>query len=201
MKLLLTSAGLQNKKVSDFFVSILPQKPKDCSVLMIAYIQNSDEQLYADESKKELADLGISNIHLFNLKEERINSQRHYDVIYVCGGNTFSILDRMRITGVDKFILNSIKNNEVVYFGVSAGSIIAGPNIKTAGWGSEKDKNIIGLKDLTGLGLTNISIFPHFKSHLKQEVDDFKNKVNYPVVELTDDKAVFVQGSEYQIIK
>lgn len=201
MKLLLTSAGLGNKKVLDFFVSILPKTARDCSVLMVAYVQNDNEQFYINESKKELINLGIKNITFFNLKENNFELRNNFDVIYVCGGNTFAILNRMRVIGIDKFITDSVKNNDVIYFGVSAGSIIAGPNIEIAGFGSEGDVNEVNLNDLTGFGLTNISIFPHFKEHLKQEVDDFKSKVDYPILALTDEEAVFVNDSQEQIIK
>ncbi len=200
MKLLLTSAGLKNRKISDFFISILSKEPERCSVIMIAYIQNSDEQFYVDESKKELSDLGIDGVTFFNLKEKMFDDEQHYDVIYVCGGNTFSILDRMRVTGVDRFIWDSAKDKDTVYLGVSAGGIIAGPSIEIAGWGSEGDKNEVDMKNLNGLGLTNQSIFPHFRPELEQEVNDFKRRVNYPVIKLTNDEAAFIQNSKCHLI-
>jgi len=200
MKLLLTSSGLRNKIVSDFFISILGKKPKECSVLIIAYVQNDEEQFYISESKKELLDLGIKNISFLNLKEDVFENQNDFDVIYVCGGNTFAILNRMRILSMDKFIINSI-NKSSVYFGISAGSIIAGPNIEIAGFGSEGDINEIGLKNLSGLNLTNISIFPHYRDDLKSEVDIFRSRADYPVVALKDGEAIFVEDSGYQIIK
>ncbi|MBI2632853.1 MAG: hypothetical protein HYW78_00475 [Parcubacteria group bacterium] len=62
MKLLLTSSGLSNKKVLDFFISLLPREPRNCSALMVAYVQNEEEQSYVDISKKELVDCGIGTI-------------------------------------------------------------------------------------------------------------------------------------------
>lgn len=201
MKLLLTSAGLQNKKVSDFFISVLPKKPSDLSVLMVAFAQNDIEQHYIDESKKELIELGIKNATVFNLKEEKFESERDYDAIYVCGGNTFSILNRIRTVGIDKFIIDAVKNKGTLYIGVSAGSIIAGPSIEIAGWGSEGDKNDIGLTDFTGFGLTDIAVFPHFTLNQKEEVESFKNKVKYPIIELTDEEAVYVENDKTKVIK
>ncbi|MFA5935121.1 MAG: Type 1 glutamine amidotransferase-like domain-containing protein [Candidatus Paceibacterota bacterium] len=201
MKLLLTSAGLSNKKITDFFISKLPKNLNKCSFLIVAYVQDEEEQSYVDYSKKELADLGIKDITYFNLKENEFKGSKKYDVIYVCGGNTFSILNRMRITGIIDFIKNSMKDNKTLYFGISAGSIIAGPNIEVASWGSIGDTNDISLKDLTGLNLTNISIFPHFEDYLEGEVDEFRKKVDYPVVELKDDEALFIEGVKNKIIK
>ena len=201
MKLLLTSAGVRNKKLADFFISILSKKPKDCSALMVVYAQNDQEKFYIDESKKELAELGVGDVDVFNLGENEFADSKSYDVIYVCGGNTFSILDRMRKTGIQKFIKDAVNNNQSLYLGVSAGSIIAGPNIEIAGWGSEGDKNEVDLKDLGGFGFTDISIFPHFKPILKQEVEGFREKVDYPVIEITDGEAVFIQDGKYELIR
>ena len=201
MKLLLTSIGLSNKKITDFFVSLLNKDLKKCSILIVAYVQDKKEQSYVDYSKKELVDLGIKDITYFNLKDNKFKDSKKYDVIYVCGGNTFSILNRMRITGIDSFIKKSMKNNKILYFGISAGSIIAGPNIEIASWGSIGDTNDINLKDLTGLKLTKISVFPHFEDYLNGEVDQFRKKVKYPVVELKDDEGLFVEGIKNKIIK
>jgi peptidase E len=201
MRLLLTSAGLSNKKISDFFVSIIKKDIKQCSVFMIAYIQNNEEEFYLNEAKKQLIDIGIDDIDYFNLKNDKFISSKKYDVVYICGGNTYAILDRIRVTGVDIFLKDSVTNNNSLYLGVSAGSIIAGPDIDIAGWGSIGDTNDIELKNLTGLRFTNISIFPHFEEYLKSEVNEFRKKVEYPVIEITNDEAIFVEGVGYKIIK
>jgi dipeptidase E len=202
MKLLLTSAGLENKKVADFFLSILPKPPEKCSLLMVAYAQDNEEISWVEEGKKELSDLGFTNLHFFNLSEKKFDWQsENFEVIFVFGGGTFDILERMRITGIDKAIKDYVRNRGAVYFGISASSIIAGPDIEIAGWGSDPDENDIGLQDLTGLGLTDIAVFPHFKTQQKDEVEEFRKKVNYPVIGLTDNEAIFVDDTGYKIIR
>jgi len=201
MKLFLTSAGLVNKKLSDFFVSILTKDLRDHSVLMNACDQTPDDSRHTEEARQELNNLGISDIVPFDLKDKIFNNyQREFDIIYVCGGNTFTILDRMKKTGVFDFVKNAVKNNETIYVGVSAGSIIAGQSIEIAGWGSEGDKNEIGLTDFSGLGFTDVAIFPHFYKELKEEVDSFRKKAKYPVVEIADYQAVYVNEKGYEIV-
>jgi dipeptidase E len=163
---------------------------------MVTYAQSKEEQFYVDLSKKELVELGISEIATFNLTNEKFDTTQKFDVIYVCGGNTFAILDRIRVTGLDGYITRFVSDGEGVYVGVSAGSIVAGPSIEIAGWGSEGDENKIGLTDLEGLKLTDVSVYPHFRGELKGEVEEFRKKVSYPVVELTDDEAVFVDDKK-----
>lgn len=202
MRLFLTSTGFESDIVSRYFKSnFLPKDPKDLSFLIISIQDNESDAFYLEKTKSELKKIGVVNIEIFKLKEGTFIGKKEYDVVYVCGGNTFDYLDRIRKTGLDKFIIDSVRSEKSIYVGVSAGSIIAGPNIEIAGCGSEGDENNVNLKDLKGLGLTNISIFPHFKENLKKEVGDFKEKVDYPVIALTDEEAVFVNDSQYQIIK
>ena len=76
--------------------------------------------------------------------------------MYVCGGNTFKILHKLRETRLDVYITKQVEQG-ALYVGVSAGSIIAGPDIEIAGWGSEGDENEVNLQDLEGFNFTDIA--------------------------------------------
>lgn len=193
MKLFLTSTGLENKDISNHFeTSFLPKEPKDLSFLVVSIQDSEQDVFYLEKTLSEIKNIGAQDIDVFKLGSEKFISKKDYDVIYVCGGNTFDYLDRTKKTGLNKFILDFSKKENSVYVGVSAGSIIAGPSIEIAGWGSECDENNIKLLDLDGLGLTNFAIYPHYEDRLKEELDEFKKKVNYPVIELKDDQAVIL---------
>lgn len=210
--LILTSAGLSNQDIKGAFLGLLKKPISEIKVLIVAYAQNSEEEFYVNQTKVELESLGavhinIANMHYdINIGELEIFDKipnTKPDAIYVCGGNTFAILNKLRETGLDNYVVEQVSaqtSTDCIYIGVSAGSIIAGPSIEIAGWGSEADENKIGLADLTGFGLTNISIFPHYHDELKAEVDEFKSKVSYEVVELTNDQAVVIRGEEVELI-
>ncbi len=146
-----------------------------------------------------IIDIGfnIKNIVNFNICRNKSikNLSNDIDVIYLLGGSTYYILDRLRKLGIDKMI-KKFANKGGVFIGISAGSIIAGKDVKIAGWGSEADSNDIGLKDLRGLGLTDIAVFPHYKLKLKNEVKEFREKVDYPVFELRDGEALAIAGNK-----
>jgi peptidase E len=202
MKLLLTSSGLHGGKVADFFLKILPTKPKDCSVLLVSLTRSVGEKWYVNYSKKALLKLGFKKIIWFNLKDKKfVKPQENFDILYVLGGETFVMLKRMRLTGFAKFVKGLEKNKKIIFFGSSASSIIAGPNIAIAAWGSDGETNKAGLKNFTGLGLTKTAIYPHYESKFKQEVEDFKKKVKYPVLALSDGQALFVDGRQQKIIR
>jgi|GEM_PF-182620 peptidase E/uncharacterized LabA/DUF88 family protein len=192
-KLLLTSGGFSNPEVAEILKKEIPKQAEWCKVLMVSYTQNKTEESYVVASKKELEALGFKNIKILNL--DKPTELEPTDVIYVCGGNTYAILKKMRDTGADKFIIDAV-NKGALYIGVSAGSIIAGKNIEIAGWGSEGDPNDVGLTDLSGFGFTDVAVFPHYMIAQKGEVEEFKKKVAYPVVEITDNQVVFVKGKK-----
>lgn len=202
MTLYLTSTGLENEYVSERFKKIILKKDiSNVSFLIISVQDNDSDAFYLQKTKDELNKIGAVDIEVFALGDKPFIPTKEYDVIYVCGGNTFVYLDRIKKTGLDKFIFDSVKGNRSIYVGVSAGSIVTGPDISIASWGSEGDSNDIDLKDLSGLGLTNIVVSPHYRDELKSELDEFKKTYEYQVYELTDDQALRLSYSDIGVLK
>jgi len=202
MTLYLTSTGFENECVAEGFKRVAIKKDiKNISFLVVSVQDNESYTFYFQKTMDELKNIGVSDIDVFKLEDKAFSPLREYDVIYVCGGNTFVYMDRVRKTGLAKFIIDSVKSNRSIYVGVSAGSIIAGPDISIAGWGSEGDSNDINLKNLSGLGLTNIVISPHYREDLKAELDDFKNKYGYQIYELADDQALYLSYADIGALK
>lgn len=196
MKLLLTSTGLTNKNVKDFFISQFDRLDNKTACIVTSG-RNAEEQFYIDGSIKELEYLGIKVIEFNIAKHESFVNFPLYDIYYVCGGNTFYILDRMRKTGVDKILINAVKKGKF-YLGVSAGSIIPGPDIKVAGIG---DPNDVNLEDLMGLKLVPYIITPHYNQKEESDVESFKKKrKDEQVIALTDDQAVFVEDGKMVMV-
>lgn len=80
----------------------------------------------------------------------------HLDAIMVGGGNTFLLLQRLRAFGLLGQIRRAVRSG-LPYVGASAGSNIAGPNIRTT-----NDWNVVGLRNLTALELVPWNINPHY---------------------------------------
>jgi len=204
MKLILMSSGLDNEKVKKEFSKLIDGRPSNKKVLIIFGVKTEEEWDHVDESRNELISLGIlrDNIIEANISEDisEKNFKEEYDVVYVCGGNTFYILDRLRKTSFDKLIKKLVEENKV-YVGVSAGSIIAGPNIEMAEWGSEGDGNEVGLKNLEGFKFTNILFFPHYKNELKKEIDEFQKKTRYKIERFKNGEALIINEKEIKRIR
>ncbi|MCL4354375.1 peptidase E, partial [Patescibacteria group bacterium] len=190
-KLFLTSAGLQ-KGIRDYFIELLPRKPEETKVCFIPTAADPYEDKSFIQADKDLAEeigLQIGELDLKNEnKESLLFKLSHYDVIYVCGGNTFYLLDWVRKSSFDK-VIEELLDKGKVYVGSSAGSLIAGPSIEISGW-KNLDKNIINLKDLTGLNLVPFGVFPHYEDKFKPLLEKETKEINYPVYVLSDKQAV-----------
>ncbi|PIZ55936.1 hypothetical protein COY23_03880 [bacterium (Candidatus Torokbacteria) CG_4_10_14_0_2_um_filter_35_8] len=206
MKLLLTSAGWEeNLKIREEFLKLTNKEPSKIVVLLITTATKKDKDWKHVKIRiKELGSIGINekNIKIFSLnKKLKPSNLKCVDIIYVCGGNAFHYLDRMRKTGVDKEIKKLVKKGRG-YFGVSAGSIVAGPriNIASVGMVISGDKNDIKLKNLTGLRLTNIIIYPHYSKE-EETIKEFEKENRCKVLRLTDKQALLIRGKIKRIIK
>ncbi len=199
-KLLLTSAAFVNPKIVQEFLRLVNKEPNQIKVLFIPTAAISDGALrYVKSSKKELEHLGIQskNILEFNCDKNSDNTKlKEIDVIYVCGGNTFYLLHKIRESGFDKKIIKMV-NKGKVFVGVSAGSILAGPNIDIA---SPFDKNDVGLKDLSALNLTDIIVSPHYVDEEKKIIDEFRKKYSNKIMPLTNEQALLIEGDKIKLI-
>ncbi len=196
MKLLLTSDGITSEAVKEQFVRLLERPLESVRLLRISY--NRDEDSLA-RSKAPLIKAGIKeeNMELIDIaKDEKVDSLEKFDVVYVLGGNTFTILDKIRKLGLEKPLKDFIRSGKL-YIGLSAGSMLVGPNIEVSGI---EDENETGLEDLRGFNVIDIEISPHFNEAEEKTMNEFKKKVNYKIMELRDGQALVVTDKEKRII-
>jgi dipeptidase E len=114
------------------------------------------------------------------------------DIIFVGGGNAFYLLKAMRKCNFERIIKKLLKKGKV-YMGESAGSIVAGMTIATAGW-KDADKNIVNLKNLRGLNLVPFDVFVHYRPEHAELINKEIQKLKYPLRVLTDSQAILAQG-------
>jgi len=191
MKLLLTSNGFENKEIGLTFKQLFDKDINLVKILFIPIASRTEEELYyIKESKNELLNLGVlsNNIFEYNPEKSDISNFSNLDCIYICGGNTYYLLDVLKKTGFNKKIIELV-NNGVIYVGVSAGTIIAGPNIEITGTADEND---CGITDLTSLNLTEYIISPHFCKAEENNIKKFRKKSIYPVIGLRDNEAILI---------
>jgi peptidase E len=200
--LLLASSFPQMK---DEIIKLLQKPAYDVTVAFITTAAKPEENL--DYLKN---DWSIMKDEMgFNLEEIDIEGKKEgevmkllelKDIIFVEGGNTFYLLKAVRGCNFEKVIRKLLKSGKV-YIGVSAGSIVAGRTVKTAGW--KHDKNFVDLKDLRGLNLVPFDIFVHYQPEhaeiIKQKIKNPKKRAKKLRI-LADGQALLVQGREVDLI-
>lgn len=82
-------------------------------------------------------------------------------VIYVAGGNTYTLMRRLAQAGVKEYLPELLASR--LYVGESAGSIVAGPNISTAILTFDYNMEH-AYTDRTGLGLAPFLLWPHYSA-------------------------------------
>lgn len=120
---------------------------------------------------------GAKFIYLDNSKagreaETEIRKLDSANILMITGGNTFKLLKNLRSSGFDKAIKNFWQKDNIVLAGFSAGALVLTSSIEIAKF---SDPNEIGLTDLTGLGLIDFEIWPHFSGEQQTKLDTYIN--------------------------
>ncbi len=125
------------------------------------------------------------------------------DVVHVCGGNTFYLLQKIMESGFDKWIREALSKGKI-YIGSSAGSQVAGPDIEILRKPETKpyEKK---LKTFEAIGLIDFIIFPHWGSVIFKDLYlghrlKFSYKPKNKIILLNDWQYVKVEGDKYRII-
>ncbi len=124
------------------------------SVLFVPYALFGRDA-YAAKARARFADLGYK-LHSLHDAPHPQQAVKEAESIFVGGGNTFRLLKAL----YDFDLLHSIRGRVeegIPYVGSSAGSIIAGPTIKTT-----KDMPIVQPPSFDALGLVPFQISPHY---------------------------------------
>lgn len=121
--------------------------------------------------------------------------------IYVCGGNTFVLLEHMRKSGFADQIAKRIEEG-LVYIGSSAGVVAATPDIMYAA--ALDDPSKADLKSFEGLNLLPYAVIPHmdhvdYGGACKSLYDRMVEK-GYRVQPLNDDQVIHVKGDQITIV-
>lgn len=123
---------------------------------LIAFVPYAmcDWNAYEHRAAERFRQLGreLRSIH----HEEGRRTMEEADAIFIGGGNTFRLLYRMYEADVLELIRQRVHSG-VPYIGSSAGSIVAGPTLKTT-----KDMPILQPPSFDALGLVPFHISPHY---------------------------------------
>lgn len=205
MKTLFLASCADN--VMDNIVQHLPKKPKEYNLAFIPTASEVEEgeHWWIRDDKNKLKQIGfnITEFSITGLNRGKIEEElKGIDIIFVCGGNTFYLLDQVIKTGFDQILLEK-SQKDLIYIGSSAGSMILGKKIELACTIDDKSKAPDLKSD--GLGIVDLAINPHWGNpNFKEEYLSCTESIynaNAKIILLTDNQYLFVQGEDYKIIQ
>lgn len=116
----------------------------------------ADPEFYFTRAKEGLEPLRVEVEHV-HWEKQPLKSLERVDALFVGGGNTYALLDRVRSAGLIDAIRERVRDG-MPYAGASAGANLAGPTILTT-----NDWNVVALAHFGALHLVPFNINPHFK--------------------------------------
>ena len=204
MRLLLTSIGLSGRfpRVREVFLELVKKSVGDVRVAFIPTASEvEDDRTFSQIDRKELEEVGVRAEHIQDVLLDHpitLDELRRYDVIYVDGGNTFYLLQRVRESGFDAAIAAYLREDAGVYVGTSAGTCLAGPEIGFLDVWDDRTKAT--LADTRGLGLVPVAYSPHYHDGEADLLRACRAKVAHPIEPLRDGEAVLVDDVQMTLI-
>jgi len=165
-------------------------------VLFVPYALH-DRDGYAAVARQRFEALGVAldSIHEFENPKEAIENA---EAIYVGGGNTFRLLNTLYYYELLPWIRERVRTG-MRYMGISAGSNLAGPTIKTT-----NDMPIVQPPSFEALGLVPFQINPHYidpdpnSTHMgetrEQRLREYLEENDVPVVAIREAAMIRVEG-------
>jgi len=203
MKIILSGggSGKDSQELDKLFASLLN---KSKPLLYIPVAIDHIKHPYSDCLKwlKSTFDkLNISKYEMWSEKDlkksQKINPLK-FSGIYIGGGNTPYLLNKLKNTGFWNFLKKAIKLNIPIYGG-SAGAIIFSKSIVLSLY---EDKNWVEIKNLNGMNiLNNYELTAHYKTKNKNKMIELSKKHNLnPIIALSEKNGLYINNNKILLI-
>ncbi len=207
--LLLSNGALANKRnetIQELF-GASPEHPK--TILYVAYALGDQDEA-VKRTNAWLNPLGITAVSAHTLKDPAKELKR-FDGVFVTGGNTFRLLDKLQKAGLIEAIRDAARKG-FPYMGASAGINVTGPTIMTT-----NDMPIVQPKNFDAMGLVPFQINPHYVdgkfyydeggSIVPYQGESRADRLNQyheenatPIVAIREGSAIRVRGNDIAIL-
>lgn len=159
----------------------------------ISYLERNRK--FFQDNHWDIEELDLVGKHESELR----NILKNKELVYVEGGNSFSLLKSIRESGFET-IIKELLPRGLIYMGASAGSYVACPTIEMTMWKHQDKFDHCGVTDLTAMNLVSFLLTAHYKSEYREMLKDKISKASYPVKILTDEQAFFVQDERVELV-
>ncbi len=174
---------------------------KPCLYIPLAMKANMYDNCYK-WIKDELKDVHIPFIEMVRTADELTTMNlKSFSFIFIGGGNTFKLLNDLKISGSYGKIKKYLDNDGII-FGGSAGAIIFGADLEAC---QIDDINEVNLKEIDGFDILNgISILCHYTNGTVEKTEKSRQYLleiskHRKVMALPEEITLFINGSDMEI--
>lgn len=189
--LVLTAQGFYSETVKNKFSELLGDKANKTVAFIVTAAKDKENNKFNIRDRDTLLEMGFKSVDFIDLETNPTTDLSTYDVIYVCGGNTFKLLKYAKEANLKDSII-ALLSRGGTYLGISSGSLILGPSIILAAEVTPDD-NEVGLTDLTGLEIVPYTIYPHYSPEVENDLVEYEKKHGVKVQRLTNEQAIVCQ--------
>ena len=195
MKILLGSGGIRTEERRNLFFHLMKENFEGCEKVIFIPYASRDYDEYTNSVKEMFSHLEFEIIGIHELDNPLVELEK-MEGIYVGGGNTFSLVQKLHEKEVIEVIRRKVLNNGIPYAGVSAGANVACPTMQTT-----NDMPIDLVPSFETFGIVPFQINPHYhpggiwwkendelREHFgetrKRRIEEFHNFNDTPVIGL-----------------
>lgn len=220
MKLLLTSSGIANPSIHDALVDLLGKPIVESSALFIPTgiypFRGGGERAWEairGEARSPLCELGWKSLGVLELtalpsiqRNSWVPTLQETDALLVWGGNVLYLSYWMQKSGLAD-LLPSLEN--MVYVGVSAGSIATTPHNCDAEWNLQfvPPGSDMALGSERAMGLVDFALCVHldnpdpiFEDNSMANIERWAAGVPVPTYAIDDETALKVSGGTVEVV-
>jgi dipeptidase E len=204
MKLFLTSYF---KQVAPEFIKVYGEGDGKKAVFIPTASIPEKMRFYVSADRNALKKLGfeVEDLEITGKTEAEIHHKiMGADLVFVCGGNSFFLLQEMRRKKVDKILRRFLADKDKFYIGSSAGSVVCCPDIKYV----EKFDDTSAAPDLkdnfAGMNLVDFYVLPHFGEFpfakvAEKTFAEYQDKVDMRAI--SNAEGILVDGNKTRVLK
>ena len=218
MKILLGSGGIRTEERRNLFFHLMKENFEGCKKVIFIPYASRDYDEYTNSVKEMFSHLEFEIIGIHELDNPLVELEK-MEGIYVGGGNTFSLVQKLHEKEIIEVIRRKVLENGIPYAGVSAGANVACPTMQTT-----NDMPIDLVPSFETFDIVPFQINPHYhpggiwwkennelREHFgetrKRRIEEFHNYNDTPVIGLyegsfliCDDDGIELQGNKAAII-
>ncbi len=193
MKLILSSCDFRNAASREVILKNIPKPLSECKLLFIPNEKASHGAVQGGRYLERLISFGFAeeNITVFDHTEAEKYKKLDIDLLYISGGNTFMMLERLRKCGFLSEIERVIRAG-VTYIGGSAGAHIVSKDVTHVANFDPLPKK--GFTDYSALGLFDGIFVCHYSKEREEIFNSLVEDGKYKVYSLTNEESIVVEN-------